>query len=1028
MPIRSLLPLRRTVAAPVAALLAGAALIAPATVSAAPLPADTTAIVSGTPDLLGLLATPVNDSYSSHQSVSGDGTKVVFSSTADGMFAGDDDRVENVYVKDTTTGAVQLVSRATGADGEPTHRSCQFPVISQDGNAVAFQCDGPLDPADTNTRTDVYERNLTTQQTILVSRVSGLGAVGERGSYYPTIDKTGAHVAFTSEARNLSTDIPATSTGQYVFRRTIGAGDATTLVSRATGATGALGPHSSNASIDGSGNLVAFDSYDALDPADTNNRSDVYVRDVANGTTTLVSRADGPAGKVGNNDSYGPQISGNGALVAFSSQATNFDFAHDNTLDTDVYRRSLSGAATQLIDITLNGDKATGGALLNSIDETGEIVAYQSNANNLVADKTSNDGSAVYVNDHSSTALVSRIDGATGRPLRGAGSGALSADGSKVTFRVYSGDTLPGLEPRAIGVAIRNRTTGTTRPVSRPAGTDPFVNQGGASDDSSVSADGRFVAFVSSARGLGVPDPADTAVIVRDTVTGATTVVSRDDGGAVMAGVRVRYPLISGDGRRVMFTVDHGEDTDASVYVRDIPGARTYLISRADGFDGAPANGTSFGSSISDDGTRAVFTSRATNLGDGDTDVQDDVHLREINTGRTILIDRADGINGAKANLESAGGVISGDGSRVAFQSYASNLGDGDTDIKSDVHVRTIATGTTQLADLIGPSTKANDHSGGPSISRDGNIVSFTSNATNFGLPTTAARVYVRNLSAQTLVLAGRADGPAGAPIENVIYNPKLSADGSSLAFVAFPATSIAPGAPADGGARVYQRDLASGQTRLISRSTGTDGAATLKYDDVGLGGITQDGSCVTFSSDGDVTVGTPGRSDYSQVYVRAVRPDCGRVAPTTGDTGGTTGAPRTDHPTDRTAPVLTNAKLSRTRLKARQGTVLRVDVSEAARLIITIESAHSGVRGGSKHKPTCKATKQRSTAKKACTAFVRDGSLQRTVQAGTAKVAFSGRLGSKRLAPGRHRMTIVARDAAGNISKPVTLRFTVVR
>src|SRR4029077_15889989 len=341
------------------------------------------------------------------------------------------------------------------------------------------QCDGPLDAADTNTSTDVSERNLTTQQTILVSRVSGLGAVGERESQYATIDKTGAHVAFTSEARNLSTEIPATSTGQYVFRRTIGAGDTTTLVSRATGATGVLAQHSTDASIDNSGNLVAFDSYEALVPADTNNRSDVYVRDVTNATTALVSRADGPTGAVGNNDSHSPQISGNGTLVAFNSQATNFDFTHDNSIDSDVYRRSLSGSATQLIDITLNGDKATGGALVNGIDETGEIVAYQSDANNLVPDKSSAaNETAVYVNDHGSTQLVSRLDGATGRPLRSAGNGALSADGSKVACGIYSSDTLPGLEPRAAGVAIRDRTTGTTRSVSRPAGADPFVNQG----------------------------------------------------------------------------------------------------------------------------------------------------------------------------------------------------------------------------------------------------------------------------------------------------------------------------------------------------------------------------------------------------------------------------------------------------------------------------------------------------------------------------------------------------------------------
>src|SRR5262249_37558085 len=147
------------------------ALAAPALAHAAPLPADSTAVISGTPNLLGLLPTPVADSASGRQSVSGDGSRVAFVSRADGLLPGDDDDVTNVYVSDLATGAITLASRADGADGEPSHSDCYQPAISDDGRRVAFTCEGPLDPADNNGRADVYLRDLAGGKTIMISRV-----------------------------------------------------------------------------------------------------------------------------------------------------------------------------------------------------------------------------------------------------------------------------------------------------------------------------------------------------------------------------------------------------------------------------------------------------------------------------------------------------------------------------------------------------------------------------------------------------------------------------------------------------------------------------------------------------------------------------------------------------------------------------------------------------------------------------------------------------------------------------------------
>ena len=134
---------------------AAACAAAPAGAAAASLPADATAILSGTTTLDAPLPTPAGDSRAVSNVTSQDGRFVAFSSVADGLVDGDDDAVENVYVKDLQTGTVTLASRATGAGGEPADARCHDPAISDNGQRVAFTCEGSLDPADTNKSLDV---------------------------------------------------------------------------------------------------------------------------------------------------------------------------------------------------------------------------------------------------------------------------------------------------------------------------------------------------------------------------------------------------------------------------------------------------------------------------------------------------------------------------------------------------------------------------------------------------------------------------------------------------------------------------------------------------------------------------------------------------------------------------------------------------------------------------------------------------------------------------------------------------------
>src|SRR5262249_5823693 len=141
---------------------------------------------------------------------------------------------------------------------------------------------------------------------------------------------------------------------------------------------------------------------------------------------------------------------------------------------------------------------------------------------------------------------------------------------------------------------------------------------------------------------------------------------------------------------------------------------------------------------------------------------------------------------------------ISDDGQRVAFESYASNLADGDADPTIDIHVRDIgATTTTLVSRANGPvGAKGDDASESPAISGDGGSVAFESFASNlgavspgpFGDDRRPALVFVRALGPRTTVLASRAPGAAGTPSDQAAFDPSLTTTGNGVVFGSFAA------------------------------------------------------------------------------------------------------------------------------------------------------------------------------------------------------------------------------------------------
>jgi Tol biopolymer transport system component len=328
---------------------------------------------------------------------------------------------------------------------------------------------------------------------------------------------------------------------------------------------------------------------------------------------------------------------------------------------------------------------------------------------------------------------------------------SMSADGRYVAFASLASNVVPGDTNGAYDVFVRDRATGTTERVS--------VATGGAeaSADSRqprISADGRYVAFASFAPDLV---PGDTNgvrdVFVHDRVNDTTVRVSLVTGGSQANGHSSR-PTISGDGDRVAFqsTATNLVPGDANgqpdVFVHDLSSGVTELVSASTAL--LPSNGPSEEPMISGDGTRVAFQSGGTDLVVGDTNGFVDVFVRDVEADSTERVSVATG--GGQGNGPSITPSIDHTGTRIVFGSLADNLVSGDTNSSSDVFLRDTATATTTRVSVTDGGEEGLGASLTPSISADGSVVGFESYASNLvpGDTNSAIDVFVRDLAANT--------------------------------------------------------------------------------------------------------------------------------------------------------------------------------------------------------------------------------------------------------------------------------------
>ncbi len=387
--------------------------------------------------------------------------------------------------------------------------------------------------------------------------------------------------------------------------------------------------NSKRPSIDSNGRYVAFES-DAtnLVSTDSNAARDIFVRDTVLKTTNRVSEASGSV--QANGASYSAAISSDGRYVAFESDATDLVTDDTNAL-RDIFWHDTLTLTTRRVSVSSSNGQSNGTSFDAAVSLDGRYVAFESNANNLV-----------------------------------------------------SGDTN----------ALRDvflHDTGTNATVRVSVNSDEDQAVGGLSAAAAVSNDGRYTAFQSEATNLVSTDTnAAFDIFRRDTVAGETIRVSVNSLGE-QADFQSVNPDISADGRYVVFESDASNlvtgDTNAArdIFLRDTVLNTTERVSISD--DEQQANFASSVGAVSDDGRYVAFQSVATNLVSPATvSGRTHIYIRDRVAGKTVLFSVDDA--GAQGNLDSRFVALGGLGTRVAFESDATNLVTDDTNAKTDMFAR----------------------------------------------------------------------------------------------------------------------------------------------------------------------------------------------------------------------------------------------------------------------------------------------------------------------------------------------------
>ena len=425
-------------------------------------------------------------------------------------------------------------------------------------------------------------------------------------------------------------------------------------------------------------------------PDDRNDAEDVFVRDLHTGTSVLVSVNRAGTGP-GNGASQTPVISADGRFVAFASLASDLVDGDTNGL-SDVFVRDLVAGTTRLVSRAFGGTGSAGGASYRpAMSADGRWIAFESHATNLLAPERA----AVDVNGGQADVFVFDRQTETVQPV------SIRTDGTRMG---WESSTDPVVTPDGRYVLFQSHANNlASPPPPRPAYPDtmPYLRDLAAQSTTLLlSPEGQPYA-VSVADGRPVVVSADSSTLaVATRLPARGVVVFRLGGGWVTEITNAASPALSGDGSLLVYQTRDQTDPDAGqVFLRRLAEGATSLVSVSrDGVN--PGNGRSSQPLLSADGRYVVFQSQASDLVPGDHNERSDVFVRDLVANRTLRLSTLS--SGAAPDLGAFSPVLAPDGRTVAFLSWANDLASGDRNRAGDVFVLRLGSGPAADSDEDG--------------------------------------------------------------------------------------------------------------------------------------------------------------------------------------------------------------------------------------------------------------------------------------------------------------------------------------
>jgi hypothetical protein len=439
-------------------------------------------------------------------------------------------------------------------------------------------------------------------------------------------------------------------------------------------------------------------------------------------------------------------------------------------------------------------------------------------------------------------------------PTGQSGNPALSSDGRFVAFQSTAPDIVPGQSDLngANDIFVYDRVLRTTTLVSHSylAGN---IAANGASTNPSISGDGRYITFQSTATDLQngiqhVPRNNNNDVYLYDRTTGVNSLVSRDNfGGPVIStGDGASFnPVLSAGGGFITF-VSEADDLATggevippqvltNVFLYDRVAGTIALVSHDSASTTSPfqaGDGPSSNPVISNDGLYVAYQSTASDLVAGQIEVglpTSQVFLyNRLSRGNTLVSHNASSAlqvsNGASTNP-----TLSSDGSFIAYQSLGTDLIVGQVDLNqgTDVFLYNRVQGTTFLVSYASTdaATTANGASDQPALSGNGQFLAYRSLATNLVAGQQdlngASNVFLFDVAAGTTTLASHLVGAPVVTGDGASSSPVLSADGNTLVLLSTSTNLIGGETELDSGTDVFAFSRLTGQVRLVSTALG---------------------------------------------------------------------------------------------------------------------------------------------------------------------------------------------------------------